>query len=318
MSAVTVDVAGASMGGAARYVAELRRYLTETGRGDVRVIGSARGLTPQWLVRRETCRPAARRVALNNVSFCGPGGARWTLLGNALHFLSQAEAARLDPRLRSATVQQARVVRMAALRSDVVVVPCSAMAERVIAAQPAVRRRVVVRPHPVSADSVPTADRDLAILVPVLFAPYKRMPERLTELIGALDACASPARLRVTADAGETGPALASHPRIELLGRLSHDRLRQAWASSRAIYFPTALESFGYPLAEARACGYPVIACDTAQNQEIAGEALCPFRRDDPASLRAAVQQALTAVVTPDPEPFDPAAYFGWLLGPAA
>jgi glycosyltransferase involved in cell wall biosynthesis len=311
---VTVDIAGASMGGAARYVAELRRYLASGDRGDVRVIGSAQSLTPQWLLRRETCRPASRRVALNNVSFCSPGGARWTLLGNALHFLSEPELGRLDPALRAGVRRQARVVRMAALRSDVAVAPCSAMAERVIAALPAVRQRVIVRPHPVSAGSVPAGDRDLAILVPVLFAPYKRMRERLTELIAALDDCASPARLRVTADAAEAGLVLAGNPRIELLGRLRHDRLRQAWASSRAVYFPTTLESFGYPLAEARAYGFPVIARDTAQNREIAGPALCPFHRDHPASLRAAVQEALTAVVAPDPAPFDPGAYFGWLL----
>ena len=49
------------------------------------------------------------------------------------------------------------------------------------------------------------------------------------------------------------------------------------WARSRAIYFPTDLESFGYPLAEARVSGQPVIARDTALNREIAGPALCRY-----------------------------------------
>ena len=35
----TVDIAGAQMGGAARYAAELHRYLARTGRQDVQVIG---------------------------------------------------------------------------------------------------------------------------------------------------------------------------------------------------------------------------------------------------------------------------------------
>ena len=57
-------------------------------------------------------------------------------------------------------------------------------------------------------------------------------------------------------------------------------------ARSRAIYFPTGLESFGYPLAEARVSGQPAIARDTAQNREIAGPALCGYSLGDPDSLR--------------------------------
>ena len=74
------------------------------------------------------------------------------------------------------------------------------------------------------------------------------------------------------------------------MGRIDQHDLRQVWARSRAIYFPTGLESFGYPLAEARVSGQPVIARDTAQNREIAGPALCGFTPGDPDSLRHAVQ----------------------------
>jgi hypothetical protein len=35
----------------------------------------------------------------------------------------------------------------------------------------------------------------------------------------------------------------------------------------------------------------------------------------DTDSLRGAVEAALTARVTPDPAPFDPDAYFDWMLG---
>ena len=40
-------------------------------------------------------------MALNNVGFVAPGGQRWTLLRNALHFLTEGEQARLDPALRA-------------------------------------------------------------------------------------------------------------------------------------------------------------------------------------------------------------------------
>jgi glycosyltransferase involved in cell wall biosynthesis len=314
---VTVDVAGAQMGGAARYVAELRGYLSRTGRSDVRVIGMARRVDPAWLVRRETSRPnAARRVAANNVSFLAPGGQRWTLLRNALHFLDAAEAAHLDPALRASVRRQAAIVRLSARRADVLVVPSTAMAERVTRILPAAASRIVVRHHPVSADSIPRRPRDPAILCPVLFAPYKRMQERLTELLAAVGQHGDPAvRVRVTASPADLPASLACDRRIELVGRVGQQDLRQVWARSRAVYFPTGLESFGYPLAEARVSGRPVIARDTAQNREIAGPALCGFAVGNAESLLRAVAAALTTDVAPDPAPFAPDSYFTWLLG---
>lgn len=316
-AAVTVDVAGAQMGGAARFAGELRGYLARTGRSDVRVIGGARRVDPRWLLQREMSAPGGgRRVALNNVSFVAPGAERWALLRNALHFLTAAEAARLDPKLRASVRREAAVVRLCARRADVIVVPCTAMSERVTRAMPAARRRVVIRPHPVSADPVPSRQRDAAILCPVLFAPYKQMSERLAELMMAVRECGNPSVLvRITAAPADMPPWLASDPRLEFLGRLDQRELSRVRARSSAIYFPTGLESFGYPLAEARASGHPVIARDTPQNKEIAGAALCGFSPGDPQSLRSAVALALSKDVTPDPVPFDPDAYFNWMLG---
>ena len=84
-------------------------------------------------------------------------------------------------------------------------------------------------------------------------------------------------RLRVTANQEEVPETLARHPRVDVVGRLDHHALRELWARSQAIYFPTEIESFGYPLAEARVHGQPVIALDTEQNREVAGAALCSF-----------------------------------------
>jgi glycosyltransferase involved in cell wall biosynthesis len=153
-------------------------------------------------------------------------------------------------------------------------------------------------------------------LCPVLFAPYKQMAQRLTELLTAVGDLGDPSvRVRVTAHAAEVPAAVACHPQVELVGRLPYSELREMQVRSRAVYFPTGLESFGYPLAEARVSGQPAIAGDTAQNREIAGPALCGYTPGDPDSLRRAVEVALTADVAPDPGPFDPDRYFGWLLG---
>lgn len=314
-AAVIVDAAGAQMGGAARYLAELYGYLARTGRGDVQVIGSQRRVSPGWLVRRELVGGACgRRVALNNVGFVARGGQRWTLLGNALHFLTRAEEAIFG---QPASVRcDAVAVRLAARRSDVIVVPCTAMGERVAHVAPDLRDRIVVRAHPVSAEPTPPPRREPVIICPVLFAPYKRMAEQISGLLRVVSELEDPSvRVLVTADRGEVPPAVASHPGVELIGRLSHAELRERRAGSRAVYFPTDLESFGYPLAEARVSGQPVIARDTAQNREVAGPALCGYDPGDLDSLRRAVSLALTAQVTPDPAPFDPDRYFGWMLG---
>jgi glycosyltransferase involved in cell wall biosynthesis len=314
---VTVDIAGAQMGGAARLAGELRGYLARSGRQDVAVIGSNHHVSAAWLIRRECRRPGrGRRLALNNVSFVQPGGPRWVLLHNALHFVTDQEAIRLEPSVRSTTRRDAAVVRLAARRADQLVVPCTAMAERVAAIMPATRNRITVRLHPVSAVPPAAGSRDAAILCPVLFASYKRMNDRVAELLAAVDGYGEQdVRVRVTAGPGDLPPGLAAHPRLEFLGRVDPQDLRQAWANSQAIYFPTGLESFGYPLAEARVNGQPVIARDTAQNREIAGPALCGFEPGDPDSLRQAVKTALTDTVSPDPAPFDPDAYFTWILG---
>ena len=42
-AAVIVDAAGAQMGGAARFLVELRGYLERTGREDVEIIGRGSG-----------------------------------------------------------------------------------------------------------------------------------------------------------------------------------------------------------------------------------------------------------------------------------
>jgi len=327
VTTATVDMAGGSIGGAGRFHSEVRRYLERSARDDIKVIGAQRRLSPVWLALRETVAVRrSRRVALNNVGFLTPGGERWTLLSNALHFLTGPEAAALDPGLRAAVSRQARVVHGAARRSDVLIAPCTAMAGRITTALPDVADRVVVRMHPVSARAasaesasaspVPWRPDESLILCPVLFAPYKHMGDRLAEWLAAADGTLDDSvRMVVTADTAQVPAQLAVSSRLRFAGPLGLGQLNELWARSRAVYFPTGLESFGWPLAEARVYGKPIIARDTAQNREIAGTALRGFIPGDPESLRQATESALAARVTSDPAPFDPDAYFAWMLG---
>ena len=262
---VTVDIAGAQMGGAARYAAELRGYLARTGRQDVQVIGAGGTSAQPGCCGGRSAGRRARRVAVNNVSFVSPGGERWALLRNALHFLTDDEAAGLDPALRNSVRRQAAVVRLAARRADVLVVPCTAMAERVTRVLPAAREPDRGTPAPGLGRIGPGRRPGGGHPVP---GALRALTSRWTN---GSRSCSTPSthygdpavRVRVTASPADLPPALAANPRIEFLGRLDQHDLRQAWARSRAIYFPTGLESFGYPLAEARASGQPVIARDT-------------------------------------------------------
>lgn len=317
-AAVIVDVAGGPMGGAARYRTEVYRYLERTGREDVKIIGAERRVDPVWLLRREARRSArVRRVALNNVSFVTPGGERWTLVANPWDFMTDDEEGKLPPSARATIRHRAAVVHLAARRSDVIIAPCTDMAERITRVLPALSSRVTVRLHPVSAEPIPVLPRDQVILCPVLFSPYKRMVDRITEWLTAADEHVDPSvRLIVTAYHSEVPADMVRNPRIDLVGRLDVNDLSRLWARSRAIYFPTSVESFGYPLAEARVNGQPVIALDTPQNREIAGPALCGFTSGDTDSLRRATELALITDVKPDPAPFDPDVYFSWMLGP--
>jgi glycosyltransferase involved in cell wall biosynthesis len=303
------------MGGAARFLDELKRWLSKGQHPEVRLVGEGRSLSPHWLVRRDLTTRSDLRVALNNVSFVGRGERR-TLLRNALHWLTDDERAQHAAGLPRSFAAEVRIVRATARRADRLVVPCSAMADRVASVAPHLAGRLVVRHHPLTALPPPDASAPREILVPVLLAGYKRMDRHLAALLDALDRVAGPeVRVRVTARADDVPAEVGGDPRVDLLGPLSTRDIAEEWRRAAVVYYPTGLESFGYPLAEARASGRHVVAQDSAQNQEIAGPALRGFTVDDPDSLAAAVDAAVaTPLPRPDPAPFDPDGYFRDLL----
>jgi glycosyltransferase involved in cell wall biosynthesis len=317
-TAVTIDIAGGQTGGAGRFRTEVLDYVRRASRDDIKVIGTRHHLSPAWLAAREAAAVRrSRRIALNNVGFLTPGGERWPLLANALHFPTPAETVGLDRGRRSRMAREAVVVHRAARRSDVLIAPCTAMAERVASALPDVADRLVVRMHPLSPSSVPRPAGGSQILCPVIFASYKHMPERLAEWLAAVDGSVDESvRMIVTATASEVPASLAASPRLDLVGRLGNAEMGSLWARSRAVFFPPGLEAFGYALAEARVNGRPVIAQDTPQNREIAGPALRGYTTGDRESLLHATETALTVDLPPDAKPFDPDAYFEWMLGP--
>ena len=77
---------------------------------------------------------------------------------------------------------------------------------------------------------------------------------------------------------------------------LSDEELRLAYAGAVALVYPSRYEGFGLPVAEAMACGCPVVTTKLASLPEVAGNAALYIDPDDPQSLR----EALDAVRNPD------------------
>lgn len=71
---------------------------------------------------------------------------------------------------------------------------------------------------------------------------------------------------------------------IKLLGYVDEDEKPALYSGALAFVFPSLYEGFGLPIAEAMACGTPVLTSDSTSLAEIAGEGaiLCdPLSEDD-------------------------------------
>lgn len=75
----------------------------------------------------------------------------------------------------------------------------------------------------------------------------------------------------------------APHPAMQPLGKLFGEDLVEAYRRCDIFVFPSRLEGFGYPVAEAMACGKPVVTTNCSSLPELVddeqGGFLCP--RDD-------------------------------------
>jgi glycosyltransferase involved in cell wall biosynthesis len=81
--------------------------------------------------------------------------------------------------------------------------------------------------------------------------------------------------------------------RLTDLGRLAHVDMPALYASVDLLFAPSAREGFGLCVAEAMACGLPVVAADTSAMPELIdrgqGGHLCPI--DDLDGFAAAIRQ---------------------------
>ncbi len=83
---------------------------------------------------------------------------------------------------------------------------------------------------------------------------------------------------------------------------LENEELRAAYSLAQGLIFPSWEEGFGWPIAEAQACGCPVFASDRAPMTEVGGDAACYLDPSRPEDAAKRIAQALV-----DPSRFQPA-----------
>lgn len=81
--------------------------------------------------------------------------------------------------------------------------------------------------------------------------------------------------------------------RVRLLRPVSRQDLVQLYSMAAALLHPSFCEGFGNPLAEAMACGCPVVTSDLSAMPEVTGGAALLAPPDNPQAIAAALRQVV-------------------------
>lgn len=81
--------------------------------------------------------------------------------------------------------------------------------------------------------------------------------------------------------------------RVRLLRPMSRHELVQLYSAAAALLHPSFCEGFGNPLAEAMACGCPVVTSDLSAMPEVTGGAALLAPPGDPYAVAAALRRAV-------------------------
>lgn len=98
---------------------------------------------------------------------------------------------------------------------------------------------------------------------------------------------------------GRLAVELGVAERVRFLGRVDDDELAMLYSGAEALLHPSFCEGFGLPLAEAMACGCPVVTSNVSAMPEVVGKAALQADPHDPEvfarALRRVVAEPLLA-----------------------
>jgi len=82
---------------------------------------------------------------------------------------------------------------------------------------------------------------------------------------------------------------------LRALGRVERSRLVRLFQAARVFVYPSLYEGFGFPAAEALACGIPVVAANTSSLPEVVGDAGLLADPGDAVALAARIRSLLAS-----------------------
>lgn len=205
-------------------------------------------------------------------------------------------------------------IRRALSRSAVIATVSEASRNEITRVRPEAAARVAVTRsgvaddfHPVSPDAQALAQLGLAphrryVLIVGQGAPYKNHEGALTAFAQACGSSSDIDLVLVQRRGGQRqGFAqltreLSLEGRVLVLEPIDRAALVQLYSGAAALLHPSFIEGFGNPLAEAMACGCPVVTSNCSAMPEVASGAALLVDPHDPASIAAALRR-----VTQDP-----------------
>ena len=87
--------------------------------------------------------------------------------------------------------------------------------------------------------------------------------------------------------------SLDLHDRVIERVEVSNEQLRALYSSAEALLFPSLQEGFGWPIAEAQACGCPVVTTGRPPMTEVGGNAAVYIDPSEPVGAARHIAQAL-------------------------
>lgn len=201
------------------------------------------------------------------------------------------------------------LMRAIARRADAVVTGSEAARRDILAALPVAPARVTAvwdgvspryspAPGPRSSARGPFAPK--TILYVGRADPYKNL-SGLVRALARLVEGGTDAVLQIAGPPDERYPEprrlareLGVEPRVRWTGYLDDEALLRAYRSADVLAHLSLYEGFGLPVAEAMACGTPVVCSNAASLPEIAGDAALLVPPDDPDAAAEALRRVLT------------------------